>query len=151
MLHKMADEDWMAVLNVNLTGTYNMCRKIVPMLREQESGSIVNVSSTAAYGNAGQTNYSATKAGLQGFTRALALELGRKNVRANCIAPGFIETDMMLAVPAEQLKASIENTVPMHRLGQPEELAAAVAFLAGDDASWITGQTLFVSGGYRMP
>lgn len=151
MLHKMADEDWMAVLNVNLTGTYNMCRKIVPMLREQASGSIINISSTAAYGNAGQTNYSATKAGLQGFTRALALELGRKNVRANCVAPGFIETDMMLAVPAEQLKASIENKVPMHRLGQPAELAAAVAFLAGDDASWITGQTLFVSGGYRMP
>lgn len=151
MLHKMADEDWFAVINVNLSGTYYMCRKVVPMMREQASGSIINISSTAAYGNPGQTNYSATKAGLQGFTRSLAIEMGRKNVRANCIAPGFIETEMQLAVPADILKASIENKVPMHRLGKPAELAAAVAFLASDDASWITGQTLFVSGGYRMP
>lgn len=151
MMHKMADEDWFAVINVNLNGTYYMCRKVTPMMRDQASGSIINISSTAAYGNPGQTNYSATKAGLQGFTRSLAIEMGRKGVRANCIAPGFIETDMQMAVPADILKASIENKVPMHRLGKPEELAAAVAFLAGDDASWITGQTIFVSGGYRMP
>lgn len=151
MLHKMADEDWFAVMNVNLNGTYYMCRKVGPLMREQESGSIINISSTAAYGNPGQTNYSATKAGLQGFTRSLAIEMGRKNVRANCIAPGFIETEMQLAVPADILKASIDNKVPMHRLGKPDELAAAVTFLASDEASWITGQTIFVSGGYRMP
>jgi len=151
MLHKMADEDWFAVINVNLNGTYYMCRKVAPMMREQASGSIINISSTAAYGNPGQTNYSATKAGLQGFTRSLAIEMGRKGVRANCIAPGFIETEMQLAVPADILKASIDNKVPMHRLGKPDELAAAVTFLASDEASWITGQTIFVSGGYRMP
>ena len=151
MLHKMADEDWFAVMNVNLNGTYYMCRKVGPLMREQESGSIINISSTAAYGNPGQTNYYDTKAGLQGFTRSLAIEMGRKNVRANCIAPGFIETEMQLAVPADILKASIDNKVPMHRLGKPDELAAAVTFLASDEASWITGQTIFVSGGYRMP
>lgn len=151
IFHKMTDGEWDAVINVNLTGAYNMCRCIVPMMREQASGSIVNVSSTAAYGNPGQANYSATKAALQGFTRALAWELGRKNVRANCIAPGFIDTDMMRAVPADQLENSINNKVPMHRLGSPDEVAKAVAFLASDNASWITGQTLFVSGGYRMP
>ena len=151
MLHKMADEDWYAVINVNLNGTYNMCRKVTPMMRDQGSGSIINLASTAAYGNPGQTNYSATKAGLQGFTRSLAIEMGPKGVRANCIAPGFLDTPMQRAVPADILEASIKNKVPMRRLGQPAELAAAVAFLAGDDASWITGQTIFVSGGYRMP
>lgn len=151
MLHKMTDQEWSAVINVNLNGVYNMCRSIVPLMREQMSGSIINISSTSAYGNPGQTNYSATKAALQGFTRALAWELGRKSVRANCIAPGFIETEMQLAVPADQLKASIDTKIPLHRLGKPAELAAAVAFLASDDASWITGQTIFVSGGYRMP
>jgi len=151
IFHKMTDAEWDAVINVNLTGAYNMCRCVVPMMRGQGSGSIINVSSTAAYGNPGQANYSATKAALQGFTRALAWELGRKNIRANCVAPGFIDTDMMRAVPADQLENSINNKVPMHRLGSPDEVASAVAFLASDNASWITGQTLFVSGGYRMP
>jgi len=151
MLHKMDPKDFMAVVNVNLIGTFNMCRIVAPMMREQMSGSIINISSTAAYGNPGQTNYSATKAGLQGFTRSLAIEMGPKGVRANCIAPGFLKTDMQMAVPADILEASIKNKVPMRRLGDPSELAAAVAFLAGDDASWITGQTIFVSGGYRMP
>lgn len=151
IFHKMADSEWDAVINVNLNGTYNMCRYIVPMMRSQASGSIVNISSTAAYGNPRQANYSATKAALQGFTRALAWELGRKNIRANCVAPGFIDTDMMRAVPPDQLENSINNKVPMHRLGSPDEVANVVAFLASDNASWITGQTIFVSGGYRMP
>lgn len=151
MLHKMEDAAWDAVVNVNLTGLYNMCRNVAPVMREQEFGSIVNIASTAAYGNPGQTNYSATKAGIQGFTRSLAIEMGRKGVRVNAVAPGFLDTDMQRAVPPEILQASIENKVPMHRLGQPSELAAAVAFVAGDDASWITGQTIYVSGGYRMP
>ena len=151
IFHKMTDEDWDSVIKVNLYGPYNLCKYIVPLMREQMSGSIINISSTAAYGNPGQTNYSATKAGLQGFTRSLAIEMGPKGVRANCIAPGFLKTDMQMAVPADILEASIKNKVPMRRLGDPSELAAAVAFLAGDDASWITGQTIFVSGGYRMP
>ena len=150
MFHKMQDSEWDAVINVNLNGTYNMCKEIVPLMREQSCGSIINISSTAAYGNPGQTNYSATKAALQGFTRSLTWEMGRKNVRVNCVAPGFIKTDMMLAVPADQLNASIDNKVPLHRLGTPEEVANVVAFLASDNASWITGQTVFVSGGYRM-
>lgn len=150
MFHKMEDSEWDAVINVNLNGTYNMCKEVVPLMREQARGSIINISSTAAYGNPGQTNYSATKAALQGFTRSLTWEMGRKNVRVNCVAPGFIKTDMMLAVPADQLKASIDNKVPLHRLGTPEEVANVVAFLASDNASWITGQTIFVSGGYRM-
>lgn len=150
IFHKMTDEDWDSVIKVNLYGPYNLCKHIVPLMREQMSGSIINISSTAAYGNPGQANYSSTKAGLQGLTRVLALELGRKNVRVNCIAPGFVETDMMLAVPADQLKVSIENKVPMHRLGKPDEVASVAAFLAGEDSSWITGQTIFVSGGYRM-
>ena len=151
MFHKMDDSEWDMVMDVNLNGVFNMCKRVVPLMRDQASGSIVNISSTAAYGNPGQTNYSATKAALQGFTRALAWEMGRKNIRANCIAPGFIETDMMLAVPPDQLKASIDNKVPMHRLGTPDEVARVVAFIASDNASWITGQTIFVSGGYRMP
>ncbi len=151
MLHKMDPKDFLAVINVNLIGTFNMCHRIAPLMREQESGSIINISSTAAYGNPGQTNYSASKAGLQGFTRSLAIEMGPKGVRANCIAPGFLKTDMQMAVPADILEASIKSKVPMRRLGDPSELAAAVAFLASDDASWITGQTIFVSGGYRMP
>lgn len=151
MFHKMSDQDWDAVIDINLNGAYNLCKQVVPLMREQMSGSIVNISSTAAYGNPGQANYSATKAALQGFTRALCWELGPKNVRVNCVAPGFIETDMMLAVPPDQLKNSLDNKVPMRRLGTPEELARAVAFVASDNASWITGQTIFVSGGYRMP
>ncbi len=147
IFHKMTDEEWYAVLNVNLNGTYNLCKAVVPMMRAQESGSIINLSSTSAMGNAGQANYAATKAALQGFTRTLAKELGRKNVRINCIAPGFIRTDMMLAIGEEKLKNEVENLVPMQRLGEPSEVAAVAAFLAGEDASWVTGQTIFVCGG----
>ena len=147
IFHKMTDAEWHAVINVNLNGVYNLCKFVVPMMREQMSGSIINISSTSLMGNPGQANYAATKAALQGFTRTLAKELGPKNVRMNCIAPGHIRTDMMLAVGEEKLKNAINNVIPMRRLGEPEEIASVAAFLAGEDASWVTGQTIMVSGG----
>ena len=149
MFHKMTDEDWYAVINVNLNGIYNLCKYVVPMMREQQSGSIVNISSTAVMGNPGQTNYASTKAGIQGFTRTLAKELGPKNVRVNAVAPGYIRTDMMLAVGEKILNNYTTSVIPMRRLGEPDELAAVVAFLCTEDASWITGQTVMVSGGGR--
>ena len=145
IFHKMTDEEWYAVINVNLNGVYNTCKYVVPMMREQEYGSIINISSTSLMGNPGQANYSATKAALQGFTRTMAKELGRKNVRMNCVAPGHIDTDMMRAIGEEKLARSIA-ALPMQRLGQPEELAAVVCFLATDDASWVSGQTIVASG-----
>lgn len=147
IFHKMDHNDWHRVIDVNLNGVYHLCRYVVPQMRAQNSGSIINLSSTALMGNPGQANYSAAKAALQGFSRTLAKELGPKNVRVNCIAPGFIRTDMMLAVGEEKLQWAIQNAIPMHRLGEPEEIASVAAFLAGEDASWITGQTIFVSGG----
>ena len=148
IFHKMTDEEWHAVINVNLNGVYNLCKFVVPMMREQQSGSIINISSTSLMGNPGQANYAATKAALQGFTRTLAKELGPKNVRINCIAPGLIRTDMMLAVGEEKLNYAINNEIPMRRLGEPAEIASVVAFLAGEDASWVSGQTIMVSGAY---
>jgi 3-oxoacyl-[acyl-carrier protein] reductase len=142
----MTDEEWHTVININLNGIYNLCKYIVPMMRAQESGSIVNIGSTSGInGNPGQANYSATKAAVQGFTRTLAKELGPKNVRVNCIAPGHIMTDMLAAIGEDKLAAAASR-IPMRRLGQPEELAAAVTFLCTEDASWVTGQTPIVSG-----
>ena len=145
IFHKMTDAEWHAVINVNLNGVYNMCKYIVPMMREQQSGSIVNISSTSLQGNPGQANSAATKAGLQGFTRTLAKECGPKNVRVNALAPGFIKTDMMMAIPEEKMKASLAAH-PMKRMGDPEEIASVVAFMCTEDASWMTGQTVVVSG-----
>ena len=107
---------------------------------------LVNISSTAVMGNPGQTNYASTKCAIQGFTRTLAKELGPKNVRVNAVAPGYIRTDMMLAVGEKILEGYTSSLIPMRRLGEPEELAAVVAFLCTEDASWITGQTVVVSG-----
>ena len=146
IFHKMTDEEWHTVIDINLNGVYNMCKFVVPMMREQESGAIVNISSTSLQGNPGQANYAATKAALQGFTRTLGKELGRKNVRVNCIAPGHIDTDMMRAIGEEKLNAAIAR-LPMQRLGDPDEIATVAAFLCTDDASWVTGQTIMVSGG----
>ncbi len=146
IFHHMTDDEWYSVINVNLNGIYNLCKFIVPKMREQESGSIINISSTSAMGNPGQANYSATKAGMMGFTRTLAKELGRKNVRMNCVAPGYIDTEMMRSIGEEKLRAAIARH-PMNRLGTPDELAAVVTFLASDDASWVTGQTIFTCGG----
>lgn len=146
IFHKMTDDEWHAVIDVNLNGVYNTCKFVVPMMRQQMSGSIINISSTSLMGNPGQANYAATKAALQGFTRTVAKELARKNVRMNCVAPAFVDTDMMRAVGEEKLSASISRT-PAQRLCEPEEIAAVVAFLATEDASWVTGQTIFASGG----
>ena len=146
IFHKMTDEEWHTVIDINLNGVYNLCKFVVPMMRDQESGAIVNISSTSLQGNPGQANYAATKAALQGFTRTLGKELGRKNVRVNCIAPGHIDTDMMRAIGEEKLNAAIAR-LPMQRLGDPDEIATVAAFLCTDDASWVTGQTIMVSGG----
>lgn len=146
IFHKMTDAEWHAVINVNLNGVYNLCKYVVPLMRAQQAGSIVNISSTSLMGNPGQANYAAAKAALQGLTRTLAMELGPKNVRVNCIAPAFIRTEMMMAIPEEMLKEAIEKKIPMHRMADPAELASVVAFLATDDASWVSGQTIMVSG-----
>ena len=146
IFHKMTDDDWFTVINVNLNGIYFMCKHIVPLMREQESGAVVNISSTSLMGNPGQANYSATKAGMQGFTRTMAKELARKNVRMNCVAPGFIDTEMMRSIGEEKFNAAAARH-PMKRYGTPDELAAVVTYLCTDDASWVTGQTIVASGG----
>lgn len=146
IFHKMSDDDWHSVININLNGTYNLCKFVVPVMREQECGAIVNMSSTSMMGNPGQANYAATKAALVGFTRTMAKELGRKNVRMNCIAPAYIDTEMMRAVGEEKI-AGIVRSVPLQRLGDPDEIATLTTFLCTDDASWVSGQTIFASGG----
>ncbi len=146
IFHKMSDEDWNAVIDVNLNGVFNTCKYVVPMMRERMSGSIINISSTSLMGNPGQANYAATKAALQGFTRTVAKELARKNVRMNCVAPANVDTEMMRAIGEELLKERISRT-PAQRMCAPEEIASIVAFLATEDSSWVTGQTIFASGG----
>jgi 3-oxoacyl-[acyl-carrier protein] reductase len=145
IFHKMTDDDWNTVININLNGVYNLCKNVVPVMREQEIGSIINITSTSIMGNAGQANYAASKAAMEGFTRTMAKELGRKNIRMNCIAPGYIDTDMMRAVGDEILTRMIKG-IPAQRLGRPEEIASVAAFLASDDASWLSGENIFVSG-----
>ena len=147
MFHNMTDDEWHAVIDVNLNGVYNTCKFVVPMMRNQMSGSIINISSTSLMGNPGQANYAATKAALQGFTRTVAKELARKNVRMNCVAPAFVDTEMMRAVGEEKLNAMLGRT-PAQRMCDPDEIASVVAFLATEDASWVSGQTIFASGGH---
>lgn len=146
MFHKMDQEAWDAVMAVNLKGPFYLCQAVVPVMRSQAYGRIVNIASTSAFGNVGQANYAASKAGLIGFTKTLALEGGPKNITANCVAPGYIDTDMLRAVPSDIMERYLER-IPLKRLGSPEEVAGVVAFLAGDDASFLTGQCLIVSGG----
>ena len=146
IFHKMSDEEWYGVININLNGMYNMLKRVVPMMREQMSGNIGNIGSTSMMGNPGQCNYSATKAAMQGVTRTLAKELGGKGVRVNCVAPGYIDTEMMRAVGEEKFNAAIARH-PMKRMADPSEIASIVAFLCTEDASWVTGQTIIASGG----
>ena len=146
IFHKMTDDEWYTVININLNGMYNTCKFVVPLMREQESGAIVNISSTSLMGNPGQANYAATKAAMVGFTRTMAKELGRKGVRMNCISPGYIDTEMMRAVGEEILSGMIRG-IPAQRLGDPEEIASVAAFLCTEDSSWVSGQNIFVSGG----
>ena len=148
MFHKMSDDQWNQVINVNLNGLYYCCKHVVPLMREQCYGKIINVSSTSAYGNAGQCNYSATKAAIEGFTKSLAKEGARKNITVNAVAPAHIDTEMQRSVPADILEQSIKRN-PAQRLGSPDELASVVLFLASDDSSYVNGVVIPVCGGYR--
>jgi len=150
LLHKMSDDDWAAVIDTHLRGTFLAVRAAQRQMVEQRSGKIVLISSTSALGNRGQTNYSAAKAGLQGMTKTLAIELGPFNVNVNCVAPGFIETDMTRAL-ADAQSAALLAQIPLGRLGQASEVASAVAFLASPEASYITGTEMHVNGGMLMP
>lgn len=152
MLHKMTDDQWNAVISVNLTGVFNMARLFGVQMREIGGGSIINISSIVGeYGNIGQTNYAATKAGVIGLTKTWAKELARKGVpvRVNAIAPGYIMTDMMKTVPEDLLKKFADQTM-IGRLGQPIEIANAALFLASDESSYVTGHVLSVNGGMRL-
>lgn len=147
---KMTKEMWDEVLGCNLTGPFNVTKAILPTMMEAGWGRIVNISSIVGqWGNFGQANYAASKGGLISFTMTLARELARKNITANVVAPGFIETDMTKNLP-DQVKQQVAAMTPMGRIGQPEEVAAAVAFLAGPQSSYITGQVLAVNGGMYM-
>ncbi|MDB5478449.1 MAG: hypothetical protein JWM96_944 [Alphaproteobacteria bacterium] len=149
-LHKMNENDWDAVIDTNLKSAFNMTRAVVNKMREQEFGRIINISSiNAQKGQMGQTNYCAAKAGLIGFTKALALEGARKNITANVICPGYIETDMTGAIQAEIL-SEIVKTIPAGRLGKPEEIGALVAYLASEEAAFTTGAVFSVNGGQYL-
>jgi len=146
-LHKMTKEQWRAVIDVDLSGCFNMCRAVIEGMRERRFGRIISVSSiNGMAGQFGQTNYAAAKAGIIGFTKSLALEGAGRNITANVVAPGYTDTDMVAAVPADVLK-QIVASVPVGRLGKPEEVARGVVFLASDDAGYITGVTLSINGG----
>lgn len=145
IFHKMDNAAWETVLNINLNGPFYFCRAVVPHMRERRYGRIVNISSVSAFGNVGQANYATSKAGLIGFTKTLAREGGPKNITANCIAPGFINTDMFQKVPQEIISKYVRD-IPLGRLGEPSEVASVVSFLASDDASFVSGQCIVVSG-----
>ena len=147
---RMKDEDWAAVLDTNLGAVFRLSRAVMRTMMKQRYGRIINITSVVgASGNAGQANYAAAKAGVAGMTRALARELGSRNVTVNCVAPGFIATDMTDALPEAQ-KAALQQQIPLGRLGTPEEIAHTVAFLASPLAGYITGAELHVNGGMFM-
>jgi 3-oxoacyl-[acyl-carrier protein] reductase len=153
LLHKMADEDWRQVLNVHLTGAFLCSRAAQKYMVERGYGRIVNVSSTSSLGNRGQANYSAAKAGLQGFTKTLAVELGLFGVTVNSVAPGFIETEMTrttaarMGVAWEDFVAELVKDIPVGRSGRPEDVASAILYFASEEASFVNGQVLYVAGG----
>jgi 3-oxoacyl-[acyl-carrier protein] reductase len=147
---RMSIEDWDAVVNTNLRGPFNFTQAIVRAMTKQRSGRIINISSVIGLiGNAGQTNYAASKAGLIGFTKSLAKELASRNITVNAVAPGFITTDMTADL-SDEIKKTIHAKIPLGRTGTPEEIASAVAFLASAEANYITGQVLCVDGGIVM-
>jgi 3-oxoacyl-[acyl-carrier protein] reductase len=150
LLARMSDEDWRAVIDTNLGGVFHTCRAAARGMMKRRGGSIVNVSSIVGiHGNPGQTNYSASKAGIIGFTKALARELGNRGVRANVVAPGYVATRLTDVLPDELKETMLANT-PLGRFGDPEDVARAVRFLASDEAAFITGDVLLVDGGLGM-
>lgn len=150
VLHKMSSENWHDVIETNLSSCFNMCRIVINGMRERNFGRIVNISSiNGQKGQFGQVNYSAAKAGILGFTKALALESAGKGITVNAVCPGYIETDMTSAVPPEVM-ASIIRQIPVARMGQPDEIAALVAFLSSEKAAFITGATIAANGGQYM-
>ena len=146
VIWRMSEEDFDAVIGVNLKGAWLMCKSVVPHMRERKSGRIINIASRAWLGNAGQTNYSASKGGLVSMTRALALELAASRITVNAVAPGLIDTPLTQALPPDTYQMLVKAQ-PGKRAGTPEDVAAAVCSLASDEASFITGQTLYVDGG----
>lgn len=149
MFHKMSLEQWQRVIDINLTGVFLVASAVIPQMRERKQGRIINISSTSAYGNIGQTNYSATKAGVIGMTKTWAKELGKFSITVNTIEPGVIETDMLKDVP-QNIKDGWLKAMPLARMGQPEDIANAVCFFASEEASFITGVELPVCGGFMI-
>ncbi|MGH3084378.1 MAG: 3-oxoacyl-[acyl-carrier-protein] reductase [Gaiellaceae bacterium] len=150
LLVRMPDEDWRNVLDTNLGGTFNTCRAASRGMMKRRSGAIVNISSVVGvHGNPGQTNYAASKAGIIGFTKALARELGSRGVRANVVAPGYISTRLTNELPEELRQTMLANT-PLGRFGEPQDIAGAVRFLCSDAAAFVTGEVLLVDGGLGM-
>ncbi len=150
LLMRMKQDDWADVIDTNLTSIYRTSRRAVKGMMKARFGRIINITSVVGQmGNAGQTNYAASKAGVEGFTKSLAREIGSRGVTVNCVAPGFVETDMTEELD-ERMVASLLDAVPIGRMAQPHEIAAAVAFLASDDASYITGASLAINGGMYM-
>jgi len=151
LLLRMKPEDWDAVINTNLSAVFRLSKGVLRGMMKARKGRIINVASVVGLiGNPGQANYSAAKAGIVGFTRSLAREVASRGITANVVAPGFIDTDMTRGLPDEQ-RAALASQIPLGRLGAAEDVAAAVAFLAGPGAGWITGETLNVNGGMHMP
>ncbi len=150
LMMRMKASEWDSVINTNLSSLYRVAKACLRGMSKKRWGRIISVSSVvASMGNAGQTNYAASKAGMEGFSRALACEIGSRNVTVNCVAPGFIDTDMTKDL-AEEHKENLKSKIPVKRLGKPEEIAAVVGFLASDAASYVTGETIQVNGGMYM-
>jgi 3-oxoacyl-[acyl-carrier protein] reductase len=150
LLMRMSEEEWFDVINTNLSAVYRLSKGVLRGMMKVRWGRIINISSVVgSMGNAGQSNYAATKAGVAGFARSLAAEVGSRNITVNTVAPGFIDTDMTKVLPEEQ-KQQLMNKIPLGRLGSPEEIAAVVVFLASDAAGYISGETIHVNGGMYM-
>ncbi|CCI52763.1 3-oxoacyl-ACP reductase FabG [Nostocoides jenkinsii] len=153
LIFKMTESDWDAVMNVHLRGAFLMTKACQAFMTQEKFGRIVNLSSSSAQGNRGQANYSAAKAGLQGFTKTLAIELGRFGVTANAVAPGFIQTDMTAAtaermgMPFEDFLTAAAKQIPVQRVGQPDDIAAMISFLCSPEAGFVSGQVIYVAGG----
>jgi len=151
LLMMMKEDQWNDIIETNLTSIYRLSKAVVRTMMKKRKGRIINIASVVGLtGNPGQTNYSATKAGMLGFTKSLAREIGSRNITVNCVAPGFIDTDMTRELPEEQRQALI-GQIPLNRLGNPADIAAAVSFLASPAAAYITGETINVNGGMYMP